>query len=679
MSVQFVQPSFLWFLAFLAVPVIIHLFNFRRFRKIIFTNVRFLKELKEETQSQSKLKHLLVLFSRLLAIAFIVLAFAQPFIPKNKDQMTSGQNVVSVYVDNSFSMNLQGDDGTLLDEAKNKTRSIISTFPSSTKFQLLTNDFRGEQQRVLSKEEALELTDKIKISSSSRNAKDVFIRQNDFFKQDHSENHSAFWVSDFQKNYFGQPFTDKDSTLQLNLVSLSTSSPSNIYVDSCWLNTPVVQMNVPAELSIKVVNDSKEAAEVPVKFYLNKTQKAVATVKVNAESEATTTLNFTVSQPGWQQAMISIDDNPVTFDDSYYLTFRIAAKISVYHIGSSKNVYVSKLFENNDMINYAFAMQSAVDFSQLRQSNTVVLTDLKDLSSGMSEELSQFVKQGGTLMIFPDSVVNPGGYAALSQQLNLQDYLSINGNEEKVGKLDFENSLFKNMFEKIDENMNLPSVKLHYDLNNRLQSGSIKLMQLQSGAAFLNLYHVGLGKVYQFTSPAQFTSGAFVAHALFAPVLFKIALQSIPSVQPTFIAGKNDAYKLNVSNTGDAVFHLVNNDLKTDIIFDVKSSAGETVVNFNNIADAGIYKLLMRDSTVAEIAINYDRAESAMKFCDDNDLMGIYTPTAFKSVELLKDKTSVFEKKLNERNRGIPLWKYCVIAGLLFLLAETLLLKYYKV
>src|SRR5690606_19409086 len=244
MSIQFVQPSFLWFLGFLAVPVIIHLFNFRRFRKILFTNVRFLKELKEETQSQSKLKHLLVLLSRLLAITCIVLAFAQPFIPKNKNQAVSGQNVVSIYVDNSYSMNLQGDDGSLLDEAKNKTRSIISAYPASTKFQLLTNEFKGEQQRALGIEEAMELTDKIKITSSSRSAEEVFIRQNDSFKQDQGENHTAFWMSDFQKNYIVHPFSGKDSTLQHTLDSITTTSPFNVHVDSCWLNTAEVQLNV---------------------------------------------------------------------------------------------------------------------------------------------------------------------------------------------------------------------------------------------------------------------------------------------------------------------------------------------------------------------------------------------------------------------------------------------------
>ncbi|MBL0031994.1 MAG: BatA domain-containing protein [Bacteroidetes bacterium] len=78
---QFIYPEFLFALSVLAIPIIIHLFNFRRFKKIYFTNVRFLKEIKQDTQSKSKLKHLLVLLSRLLALTFLVLAFAQPFIP----------------------------------------------------------------------------------------------------------------------------------------------------------------------------------------------------------------------------------------------------------------------------------------------------------------------------------------------------------------------------------------------------------------------------------------------------------------------------------------------------------------------------------------------------------------------------------------------------------------------
>ena len=78
---NFLYPAFLFGLFSLAVPVIIHLFNFRKYKKVYFTNVRFLKELKQESESKSKLKNYLILASRLLALTCLVLAFAQPFIP----------------------------------------------------------------------------------------------------------------------------------------------------------------------------------------------------------------------------------------------------------------------------------------------------------------------------------------------------------------------------------------------------------------------------------------------------------------------------------------------------------------------------------------------------------------------------------------------------------------------
>lgn len=101
---QFLFPVFLFALAALAIPVIIHLFYFRRFKKVYFTNVKFLKEVKEETSARSKLRNLLVLLMRMLAIACLVSAFAQPFIPQKNTEVEKGTKAVSVFIDNSFSM-----------------------------------------------------------------------------------------------------------------------------------------------------------------------------------------------------------------------------------------------------------------------------------------------------------------------------------------------------------------------------------------------------------------------------------------------------------------------------------------------------------------------------------------------------------------------------------------------
>src|SRR5258706_15952530 len=112
---NFIYPGFLFALSALVIPVVIHLFNFRKFKKIYFTNVRFLREIKQDTQSRSKIKHLLILLSRILAVSFLVLAFAQPYIPATKGVVMSGIRAVSVYIDNSFSMDALGKNGSLME------------------------------------------------------------------------------------------------------------------------------------------------------------------------------------------------------------------------------------------------------------------------------------------------------------------------------------------------------------------------------------------------------------------------------------------------------------------------------------------------------------------------------------------------------------------------------------
>ena len=114
---QFTYPAFLFALAALAIPIIIHLFYFRRFKKVYFTNVKYLEEIKEETSSRNKLKNLLILLSRILAICGLVFAFAQPFIPQG-DTVKKGNNAVSIFIDNSFSMNAVQNEIPLIDIAK---------------------------------------------------------------------------------------------------------------------------------------------------------------------------------------------------------------------------------------------------------------------------------------------------------------------------------------------------------------------------------------------------------------------------------------------------------------------------------------------------------------------------------------------------------------------------------
>src|SRR5882757_587182 len=131
---HFLYPAFLFALITLAIPVIIHLFNFRRYQKVYFSNVQFLKEIQEQQSSRRNLKERLILAARLLALFFLVLAFARPYISNQNTGNASRQNAVSVFVDNSYSMQTLNREGSLLDDAKQKAKEIASAYNINDRF-----------------------------------------------------------------------------------------------------------------------------------------------------------------------------------------------------------------------------------------------------------------------------------------------------------------------------------------------------------------------------------------------------------------------------------------------------------------------------------------------------------------------------------------------------------------
>ncbi|MFW5725290.1 MAG: vWA domain-containing protein, partial [Bacteroidota bacterium] len=196
----FLYPWFLLALAAISIPIIIHLFHFRRFKKVYFSNISFLQRLSDETQKQAKLRHLLVLFSRILAISFLVMAFARPYIPlRDADEGTSEQ-LISVYIDNSFSMEAGPGIGNLLEQARQTGEDIVGLFQPTDQFQLLTNDLEARHQRFTSRDEFLRMLNEVTFSPAVRTIPEVVQRQTDLFREEPGNNNRiSFILSDFQK------------------------------------------------------------------------------------------------------------------------------------------------------------------------------------------------------------------------------------------------------------------------------------------------------------------------------------------------------------------------------------------------------------------------------------------------------------------------------------------------
>ena len=165
---SFIYPQFLWALLFLAIPIFVHFFSFQKHKKLYFSSILFLKKIEKENRRIKKLKHFLILFLRLCAIACLVLAFARPYMPDNKKTKGEKTGAALFYIDNSFSMTAKGSEGELLSEAIESARKTIKELPINTQIILHTNKMNGIEARVLNKKQALNQLDKIKPYQLSR-------------------------------------------------------------------------------------------------------------------------------------------------------------------------------------------------------------------------------------------------------------------------------------------------------------------------------------------------------------------------------------------------------------------------------------------------------------------------------------------------------------------------------
>lgn len=680
---EFVNPGFLYGLFALSIPVIIHLFNFRRFKKIYFTNVSFIRELKLQTQKQSRLKHLLILLMRLLAVAAIVLAFAQPYFPVTENIVQQNrQNAVSVYIDNSFSMQAVSGKGTLLDEARDKAREIGSVYKTSDVFQLITNDFEGRDQRFISKDEFLQRVDEVTVSSVVKTLPDVISRQEQILKDQAAENKTAYNISDFQDGILQGDFLALDSSINKIFIPMKGINTSNLYIDTCWFETPVQQLNQPAALHVVVKNSSGNNFEqIPVKLLINGKQRGLASFDVSANEKTEVVISFTNNEPGIQHAVLEISDFAITFDDKLWFSFAVSSQTPVLCInGDAENPYLNSLFKKDSLFLYENMNEANIAFSDFKRFRLIILNELKSVSSGLIQHLVPFVQNGGSLVVLPSSRTGGEVYNELLGIIKAGSYASLDTANTKISYINLEHPLYSGVFDEIPENLDLPAVSQFYPISFDSRTLQETILELQRGGTFMSVFGAERGKVYVFAVPFDAAFSNFPLHAIFVPTLFKIAVSSVLQEALYADIGGNEMISIPDLEAGnEEVLRL--KDMNSDFEVIPERRFTQTSCDLflhGQIRQAGNYMLLRDQQPLKGFSFNYNRIESEMVFYSTARLEEFIENNNLYNTKVLESADKPFVQALIEFNQGIRLWKLFVVLALLFLLAEGLMLRLWK-
>ncbi len=680
-------PLFLWALLTLLIPIIIHLFNFRRYKKMAFTNVRFLKQINQQTKSGNQLKKYLILASRLLALAFLVFAFAQPVIINKNTQLSGKKQLVSIILDNSYSMNNNGNEGQLLEAAKNRARAIINASGNSNEFNIITANIDGALLHNTNKQTALENIDKIKINAGAKNFSQLLAVQQRLFAASNLAK-SSYIISDFQKNNpinnlfldtkNAEPpalagLTRNDNKVKHTLVKINAENAENIGIDTCYLSSPIIQIGQPISINVVVSNNtSKDIEGLTLNLKIDNKPKGIATFNIKAFSKEKQTINFVLDEGGIHQGILQLPGDNMAFDDNLYFSILIKNNFNVINI-SDEDRYVQSVFSEQKGFTYTPMKSGSIQYSEFQKASLICLQGATNISNGTATELNKFAKNGGNIMLFPNAKLPYGGLQNLASVFGFQIAENATQMLGKVSMMDKEHPLFNQVFEKIPKNIDLPNVSQYFAI---AAPNGASVFKLSNGASFFSDIAIGKGHLFICASALVGEHTNFQNHALFVPILLKAAMLNNYSGQMYYQCGQTDGIITDLKYNKENNLELRNG--KFSYLPEVINNNGTIILNTNGEIETAANYLLKTansDSIFSAIAFNYNRNESDCRTFKEEELqkiadeMGIELFT--KSAENLSSQISVAQK-------GTPLWKWCIILVLIFLLIEILLISFLK-
>ncbi len=683
---SFLFPSFLWGLLAISVPIAVHIFNFRRTKRVYFTNVAFLKAVETQTKSIRQIKHWLVMAARILTIACLAFAFSQPFIPAESNVAVDRRGITSLYLDNSLSMESELNNKRYLDIATGRLGDLLGLFKNATSLQLVTNDFSAQEQGIYPAEKLRDRLTTIGLSGTPRTLEQVYKRQENLIaRHSQSGKNQLFWFSDFQKSTAGDlSAIQTDSTNQIFLVPVQAEAEKNVFVDSAWLNTPFIRELQNNILFVKVSNSgNREARNVVLRLSLDNTQASTASVNVPANGSATAKFNFNLKGKGYKKGQITFDDFPVTFDNDYYFVLNASPLIRVLHVYGQKpeGNYIENVYANDSLFTLQSYSAQNVDPGLIKNADLVVLEGVAQLSGTLPQDLQDFVRQGGSLAIIPPAAPEADSYGRFLGALGIHGITS-----EKVQAAlplavpDRNNPFFSDVFEESmrqELNLNLPAALPVWSWANAGQP----LLTLRNGQTYLNQVLSGSGKTYLFAAPLGQEYGNVAQHAIFVPVMYKIAASSVRQQRTSFTFDENPISLTVGKPKPNSVYKLRRN--KTEII-PVQRVAGNQLLleipqgdQASDGLTAGYFELVLDNKTEQIIALNHNHAESKLQYYSPDELRAAFSGK--KNVQVFdRIDDDAFSTAFQQQNMGTNLWKFFLYAALFFLLVEIGLIRFMK-
>ena len=641
---QFKHPEILYFLFLLIVPILVHLFQLRRFKKEFFTNVRFLKALAIQSRKSSQIKKWLLLATRLLFLTALVLAFAQPFsLSKEK---SNSQKELYIILDNSYSMQAKGKKGELLQRA---IQELLETTPENIHFSLLTNT------------EAFWNTDIKSIQKELQNLQYSATP----FELDPILNQIQARPSLYQKEIVvisdaigleSKQLTTIAKTDAITFVVPKAEQQNNVSIDSVFIRQTLDNFY---EIGVQVSNYGENNQPVSMGLYNQNKLAAKTMVSLKKQKQV---IPFTIPKKAFHGS-VSLVDNGLTFDNTYYFSIGESQKTKVISIGEvAKNAFLSRIY-TNDEFEYQNSTLAQLDYNLIENQDAIVLNEVEEIPQALQTTLHSFVEKGGNLIVIPSVKASISNLNSLVQKTGNTVFKSANTTEKLITKIHFNHPIFRNVFENQISNFQYPKTKTSFTIT----STSPAVLSYQDESPFLVSSNTETGNVSVFSAALNMENSNFQQSPLIVPVFYQLAQSQEKNEIAARTIGNTNSYFVTTNLDKEGVLTVKNETeqfipMQQILRTKVKIEFGERP------KQAGNFSIFNTKKWIQNISFNFDRSESDL-FQNNEKLLS--------NTNQIDSITTVFERIQSENNDS-QIWKWFLIFALLLLVTEMAIIRFMK-
>ncbi len=657
--INFLNSNVLWGLFAIAIPIIIHLFNLRRVKRLEFSNTSLLRRVKEESSAKRKPVELLILMSRVLGVVLLILTFARP-VYKDAQNDLSLQGEVLLYLDNSFSLSVRDQGGqSAFDNAYNLSQDLVNAYPDGTIFRFIENAYSNSIATEFTKSSLTDNLTEVQQVGVDRSFEEISNRQ-----KGQSISGDVYLVSDFQ-NSQGLNLLSADTTSNYFLVPAMGSDYSNVFVDSVFLQNTFLSGSVTNLLKVRLRRNDRSINQVNLKLYIDDRLSGTNQISFGDDLIMDYDFEIPLADQAINEIRISLDDPGLAFDNDYYLAINQLDKIRVLELYESNTPsFVSSLFDDNELFQFERGNSNALDNQQIESADFIIINQLSAYSNQLSNAIAGSIDNGKTVLVIPSEKI-----AAI--ELN-RIGLSVVGDTRQRVVLDipnYENPFFEGVFVENSQNLEMPDASILY----RLVNEELSYLTFKNGRSFLSKV-LSNGSLFFFASSFDESLTTFPNHALFVPVLYKLALGSKANLSNLYYSTDDETIVYPISGQNKNNIYALRRD-DVSLIPDQRQEENRLIMEIpKDQISAGHYELVLNDIAIGTLAFNIPKEESDIHSIDFDYLTEL---SAASNVTLLNNAggQSVGEE-IRSGIDGIPLWKYALLGALLFLFLEIILIRY---